>query len=63
MFSVIAGKYDDNEPNCKYSVDFETLDGAIAAYDQVASYPWAYIEYKGRVMEVFRNGFHPLEAG
>lgn len=61
MFSVIAGKYDGNEINCKYIQDFSTLDEAIAAYDQVASYPWAYIKYKGRVLDVFWNGYDPFE--
>ncbi|MBM5036762.1 hypothetical protein HYO05_21725 [Vibrio parahaemolyticus] len=60
MFGVIAGKYDDNEPNYKYSDEFDTLDEAIAAYDKVSSYPWAYIEYKGRVLDLWAKGLHPF---
>ena len=59
MFSVIAGKYEDNnEANYKYSCEFETLDEAIAAYDFVSDYPWAYIKYKGRVLELWRKDTH-----
>lgn len=61
MFSVIAGKYEGNELNCKYSHDFPSLDEAIEAYDQVDSYPWAYIQYKGRVLDLFYKGFDPFD--
>jgi hypothetical protein len=61
MFTVIAGKYDGNELNCKYSEDFETLDKAIAAHDEMSTYPWALIEYKGRVLDVYYKGFKALE--
>jgi len=56
-FGVIAGKWDGNERNCKYASDFASLDEAIAAYDTMVSYPWAYIQYKGRVLELFRKDF------
>lgn len=42
-FTVIAGKYSES---------FDTLDEAIAAYDKVNDYPWAEINYKGRVLKV-----------
>lgn len=61
MFTVIAGKYDGNELNCKYNADFETLDEAIVAHDEMSTYPWAIIEYKGRILDVFYKGFKPLE--
>lgn len=61
-FEVIAGKYDSDELNVKYSGSFVTLDEAIAAYDSVSGYPFAYVMYKGRVMEVWRRGCHPLQT-
>lgn len=57
MFSVIAGKYESHEPNCKYSEEFESLDAAMSAYDKVRGYPWAYIQYKGRFLELFNDDF------
>ncbi|MBU2968715.1 hypothetical protein KO527_05055 [Pseudoalteromonas sp. C2R02] len=59
MFSVIAGKYDDQQMNCKYSDEFETLDEAIEAYGEVDSYPWAYIQYKNRTLELWAKGNNP----
>lgn len=44
-FSVVAGKYDGDERNCKYCDDFATLDEAITAFDAVSDYTWAWIEY------------------
>lgn len=60
MFSVIAGKYCDQEMNCKYSNEFETLDEAIEAYDEVASYPWAYIQYKNRTIDLWAKDNNPF---
>jgi len=60
MFSVIAGKYDGDDLNCKYSDDFDSLDDAIAAFDKVKGYPWAFIQYKGRVLELFWDGYDPF---
>ncbi len=52
-FTVAAGKYGYyRDRNCKYREDFTTLDEAIAAYDKVKNYPWARIEYKGRMLQV-----------
>ena len=51
-FTVVAGKYDGYDRNCKYCESFVTLDEAIAAYDKVNDYPWAEIEYKGRALQV-----------
>lgn len=51
-FTVLAGKYDGYDRNCKYCEDFATLDEAISAYDKVKDYPWATIEYKGRMLQV-----------
>ncbi|WP_299202599.1 hypothetical protein [uncultured Amphritea sp.] len=59
-FTVIAGKWDDQERNCKYCEDFDTLAQAIEAYDKVSGYPWAFIEYQGRVLELWDKGAHPL---
>jgi hypothetical protein len=59
MFSVRAGKYDDQQMNCKYSDEFETLDEAIKAYDNVDSYPWAYIQYKNRTLELWAKDNKP----
>lgn len=52
MFTVAAGKYDGYDRNCKYCEDFTTLDEAISAYDKVKDYPWAEIQYKGRVLHI-----------
>lgn len=61
MFTVIAGKHDDQEPNYKYiSEEHATLDEAIKDYDRVSTYPWAYIEYRGRVLDVWGKGTHPF---
>lgn len=60
MFGVLAGKYDDQELNCKYSCEFDTLDEAIVAYDSVSSYPWAYIKYKGRILELWSKDANPF---
>lgn len=59
-FTVIAGKYDNQDKSCKYSDDFDTLDQVIEAYDKVSGYPWAYIEYQGRIMDIWDKGNHPL---
>lgn len=60
QFSVIAGKHDGQDLNCKYSADFDTLDQAIEAYDKVSVYPWAYIQYKNRTIDVWEEGNNPL---
>lgn len=60
LFTVSAGKYDGNDHNCKYSDSFATLDEAIDAYDEVSSYPWAYIYYKGRYLDLYRKGYEPI---
>lgn len=53
MFIVTAGTYEGYcYRNCKYCEAFATLDEAIAAYDKVKDYPWARIEYKGRMLQV-----------
>lgn len=61
MFIVIAGKYDDNQMNCKYSSEpHSTLEEAIEDYDRVSDYPWAYIEFNGRIIEVWAKGHTPF---
>lgn len=59
-FSVIAGKHDGQDLNCKYDHQFDTLDQAIEAYDKVSVYPWAYIQYKNRTIDVWEEGNNPL---
>ncbi len=44
QFDVVAGKYDGNEENCKYSDRFSTYDEAVAALARVSDYPWHRIE-------------------
>jgi len=61
-FSVVAGKYDDNELNCKYSAEHDTLSAAIEDYDKVSSYPWAFIEFNGRVLDVWAKDNHPFRG-
>ena len=51
-FTVVAGKYDGYDRNCKYCESFDTLDEAISAYDKLNGYPWAEISYKGRRLQV-----------
>ena len=46
-FTVIAGKYDGGERNCKYVESFDTLDEAIVAYQAFDDYPWCEIVYEG----------------
>ena len=58
MFTVIAGNYDGYERNCKYSNGFDTLDQAIEEFDKMSDYPWSYIEYKGRILDVFYKGYN-----
>ena len=61
MFDVLAGKYEEHhELNVKYSNSFDTLDDAIKAYDEVSNYPWAYIQYKGRTLELWGNDNSPF---
>lgn len=59
-FLVMAGKYDADEANCKYSVEHNSLSAAIEDYDKVRTYPWAFIEFNGRVLDVRAAGCHPL---
>ncbi|NQZ05686.1 MAG: hypothetical protein HRT35_00860 [Algicola sp.] len=54
-FTVVAGKNDGNERDIKYIENFETLDDALLAYDKYIGLPWAYIKYKGRVLEVWHK--------
>jgi len=64
-YQVLAGRWWDDscsERNCKYSYDFRTLDEAIEALDKVSSYPWSYIEYKGRVLELLHKDFKIFEG-
>ena len=51
-FTVVAGKYDGYDRDCKYCESFDTLDEAISAYDKLNAYPWAEISYKGRRLQV-----------
>lgn len=44
QFDVVAGKYDGDGENCKYSDRFDTYDEALAALDKVRDYPWHRIE-------------------
>lgn len=53
MFTVVAGKFDGNEENCKYVEEFKTLDEAIVAFLQVTDYPWCRIEYKEYALSVW----------
>lgn len=46
-FTVVAGKYDGFDHNCKYVEKFTTLDAALEALHKVADYPWHHIEYRG----------------
>jgi hypothetical protein len=45
MYTVVAGKFeDDGSRNYKYIEEFDTLDAAQAAFEQVKSCPFAEIE-------------------
>ena len=52
-FTVVAGKYDGYDRDCKYCESFDTLDEAISAYDKLNVYPWAEISYKGRRLQIY----------
>lgn len=54
-FHVSAGKYDDQERNCKYCDSFATLDEALEAFKKISSYPWSEIEYKGWVIDAYQK--------
>jgi hypothetical protein len=49
-FSVAAGKYETTdgmtEENCKFCDSFETLEEAMASFDEHKSYPWCRIELR-----------------
>lgn len=55
-FTVVAGKYDGNEENCKYADSFNNFDAALRALDFVSDYPWHRIEYKGYHITANYNG-------
>lgn len=60
--NVIAGKFDgDNYYNCKVADDAHTLSEAIAKSDQLACYPWSFIQHKGRYLTVLAEGFTPFD--
>ena len=44
VFHVVAGKYDGNEENCKFSDTRYTLEEAEALLLTVSDYPWSRIE-------------------
>lgn len=58
-FSVVAGKWDGERGNCKVADSLHTLDEAIASCDKVSDYPWSYILYKGRVLELWGKDCWP----
>ena len=49
-FSVAAGKYETTdgvtEENCKFCDSFETLEEAMASFEENKSYPWCRIEMR-----------------
>lgn len=62
-FSVVAGKWDGEEGNCKVADSLHTLDEAIESHDKVCDYPWSFILYKGRVLELWRKDCWPSSIG
>ena len=44
VFHVVAGKYDGDEENCKFSDTRYTLEEAEALLLTVSDYPWSRIE-------------------
>ena len=44
VFHVVAGKYDGDEENCKFSDTRHTLEEAEALLLTVSGYPWSRIE-------------------
>ena len=44
VFHVVAGKYDGDEENCKFSDTRDTLEEAEALLLTVNDYPWSRIE-------------------
>lgn len=43
VFGVLAGSYDDNEPNCKYCDEFTCLEAAIAEYKKHSTRAWVCV--------------------
>ena len=63
-FHVLAGKYDGEhqERVCKFSGEYETLQEALMVYDTLSGYPWSFIEFNGRYLEAFSEGFELFNA-
>lgn len=60
-FDVVAGRYENGGPVCKYSENFDTLRQAITAADRLAGYPWVFIQYGQRFLEIRAPGFQVFE--
>jgi len=58
-YRVTGGKYSANGFDVKYCNVFETLDEAISDIDKL-EYPFNFIEYKGRVIEVWDKESSPF---
>ena len=46
LFTVVAGKYDGEERNCKYIESFATLPEALVAFYTATDYHFCELEYK-----------------
>lgn len=60
-FSVLAGKYDDNEINVKYSCEFYSLDQAIEAYIEQSDRVWYCLEVMINGQSYLLAGTNPLK--
>jgi len=45
-YGVVAGNWDGDEENCKYSDDFASLRDAIVAWEEHNTRPWSRIEFR-----------------
>lgn len=51
VFEVLAGTWDDNEPNCKYANEFSDFDDAFAEYKRHNTRPWSALIKNGTTIQ------------
>lgn len=62
-FCIVAGKHDSTryglEANYKVIDQANDLLTAIEIADKLSDYPWCFIEFNDRYLQVFHKGFKP----
>lgn len=56
-YEVLAGTWDDNEPNCKVAISFSNFPGALEVFNSESNRAWACLLYNGQLI----MGHNPLE--